>query len=41
MGVVQTGPDHFEEADVLLRSADRRMYLNKPGRDDREMNDQA
>ena len=29
MGVVQTGPDHFEDADALLKSADRRMYLNK------------
>lgn len=29
MGTVQTGPDHFEDADALLKSADRRMYLNK------------
>ncbi|WP_323774749.1 GGDEF domain-containing protein [Alcanivorax sp.] len=41
MGVVQTGPEHFEEADVLLRSADRRMYQNKPGRDHRNINDQG
>lgn len=39
MGVVQTGPEHFEEADALLRSADRRMYQNKPGRDHRDIND--
>ncbi|EKF73420.1 hypothetical protein A11A3_13745 [Alcanivorax hongdengensis A-11-3] len=29
MGIVQTGPEHYESADVLLKSADRRMYLDK------------
>ncbi|BAP13015.1 MAG: diguanylate cyclase [Alcanivorax borkumensis] len=32
MGVVQTGPDHFEDVDALLYAADQRMYLNKPSR---------
>lgn len=41
MGVVQTGPDHFEDVDALLCSADRRMYLNKPGRCELDVDDQA
>jgi diguanylate cyclase (GGDEF)-like protein len=41
MGVVQTGPDHFEDVDALLCSADRRMYLNKPSRCELDVDDQT
>ena len=34
MGVVQTGPVHYEEAQALLNSADRRMYLDKTDKKD-------
>ncbi|EDZ63109.1 diguanylate cyclase, possibly oxygen sensing (GGDEF & globin domain) [Sulfurimonas gotlandica GD1] len=29
IGIVDTGPDTFEEADVLIRKADEKMYLDK------------
>ncbi|MDX1803086.1 MAG: GGDEF domain-containing protein [Alcanivorax sp.] len=29
MGIMQTGPDHYDGAEAMLKSADRRMYLHK------------